>query len=184
MCTNQRLIYSFLLASPRINGQLKVDEEEEETVSDKASSSAEGESINLNLLSTNEILEMKSLYCSPMIFATKVLVKIFSREELLGHNVSGKTFHKNLKNKQPLDEKRIMYIKWLIERYFNSNDGKKTNVALIWKSCRKAINRIIRNHEAKEANRSTEEVTSDEEESDSQEEYKPKTRAKTASRKA
>ena len=129
---------------------------------------------------------MKSLYCSPMIFATKVLVKIFSRDELLGHNVSGKTFHKNLKSKQPLDEKRIMYIKWLIEKYFSSNDGKKTNVPLIWKSCRKAINRIIRNHEAKEASRSAEEqeleqeVTSDTE--SQQEEYnrKPTTRRSAA----
>jgi hypothetical protein len=81
-----------------------------------------------------------------MIFATKVLLKIFSKEELLGHNVSGKTFHKNLKNKQPLDEKRIMYIKWLIEKYFESKKKEQ-----VWKSCRKAINRVIRNFEIKES---------------------------------
>ena len=135
----------------------------------------------MNLLNENEIIEMKSLYCSPMIFATKVLVKIFSKEELLGHNVSGKTFHKNLKSKQPLDEKRIMYIKWLIERYFNSNDGKRVNVPLIWKSCRKAINRIIRNYEAKEANKSAEEMSESEEEDL---EYRPMTRRSALARNA
>ena len=104
---------------------------------------------NLNLLSQAEIYELKNLYCSPMIFTTKVLVRIFTKPELLGHNVGGKTFGKNLKTKEPLDESRIEYIKWLVNTYFNHFDEVKQDV--IWKSCRKAINRVIRNFEIKES---------------------------------
>lgn len=104
---------------------------------------------NLGILSEAEILELKRLYCSPMIFATRVLLKIFTKEELLGHNVSGKTFHRNLKNKEPLDESRINYIHWLIQNYFASGTPSKQDS--VWKSCRKAINRVIRNFEIKES---------------------------------
>ena len=82
-----------------------------------------------------------------MIFATKVLLKIFSKEELLGHNVSGKTFHKHQRSKDPLDENKINYIKWLVENYFANNNKSES----VWKSCRKAINRVIRNFEIKES---------------------------------
>lgn len=104
---------------------------------------------NLHLLSQADIFELKNLYCSPMIFTTKVLVRIFSKSELLGHNVGGKTLSKNLKAKEPLDETRVDYIKWLVNTYFNSFDEIKQEV--IWKSCRKAINRVIRNFEIKES---------------------------------
>ncbi|CAF0857098.1 unnamed protein product [Brachionus calyciflorus] len=101
----------------------------------------------LCILSEPDILELKNLCCcSPMIFSTKVLLKIFTKEELIGHNVSGKTFHKNLKNKQPLDEDRIDYIRHLVEKYFPNR-----NIETVWKSCRKAINRVIRNFEIKES---------------------------------
>ena len=81
-----------------------------------------------------------------MIFATKVLLKVFKKEELVGHNVSGNTYHKNTKNKQALDEDRINYIKYLVDKYY---PNKKKE--MIWKSCRKAINRVIRNFEIKES---------------------------------
>ena len=81
-----------------------------------------------------------------MIFSTKLLLKIFTKKELVGHNVSGKTFHKNLRNKSALDESRINYIKWVVDKYY----GAKTNEN-VWKSCRKAINRVIRNFEIKES---------------------------------
>ena len=104
---------------------------------------------NLNILTETEILELKGLYCSPMIFATKVLMKLFSKEELLGHNIGGKTFHKNSNQKEALDETRINYIKWMIDNYFNTNEHYKQES--VWKSCRKAINRVIRNFEIKES---------------------------------
>jgi hypothetical protein len=81
-----------------------------------------------------------------MIFSTKLLLRIFSKEELVGHNVSGKTFHRNLKSKVALDDSRINYIKTLVEKNFSSNFNEN-----IWKSCRKAINRVIRNFEIKES---------------------------------
>ena len=81
-----------------------------------------------------------------MIFSTKLLLRVFSKEELVGHNVSGKTFHKNLRNKVALDEERINYIKWLVEKYYDSKSNEN-----VWKSCRKAINRVIRNFEIKES---------------------------------
>jgi len=106
---------------------------------------------NLEILNESEILQLKSLYCSPMIFATKVLLKIYTKDELLGHNISGKTFHKNLKTKEPLDETRINYIKWLIENYFTNNIEDINKRETVWKSCRKAINRVIRSFEIKES---------------------------------
>lgn len=99
---------------------------------------------NLNLLSEYEIINTKNASSSAMVFATKILYKIFQLKELLGHNVSGKTFNKYIKNKKALDKKRIYYIKWLVENYFES-----TNKTELWKSCRTAINKSIRNNEIK-----------------------------------
>jgi hypothetical protein len=79
-----------------------------------------------------------------MVFATKILYKIFDLSELLGHNVSGKTFNKFIKNKKALDEKRINYIRWLVETNFESENREE-----LWKACRTAINKSIRNNEIK-----------------------------------
>lgn len=73
---------------------------------------------DLKLINERELLSMRNTACSPMSFATKVLFKIYSVDELHGHNVSGKTFHKHIVHKEPLEEKRLMYIKWLVEKYF------------------------------------------------------------------
>lgn len=99
---------------------------------------------NLNLLSEYEILNIKSASSSAMVFATKILYKIFQLNELLGHNISGKTFNKFIKNKKALDQKRVYYIKWLVDTYYESNSK-----AELWKSCRNAINKSIRNNEIK-----------------------------------
>ena len=78
-------------------------------------------------------------------------MKLFSKEELLGHNIGGKTFHKNSNQKEALDETRINYIKWMIDNYFNTNLNEHYKQESVWKSCRKAINRVIRNFEIKES---------------------------------
>lgn len=114
---------------------------------------------NLNILPEHKIIELKNLYCSPMIFATKVLVRIFTKAELLGHSIGVKTLmrqtnqvgnsNKTHKTKQPLDEDRINYIQWLVNTYFNYFNEEKQEA--VWKSCRKAINRVIRNIEIKES---------------------------------
>jgi len=101
------------------------------------------DSDDLKLLTEHEIINAKNASSSAMVFATKILYKIFHLSELLGHNVSGKTYNKYIKNKKALDQKRISYIKWLIETYF---DGNKEE---LWKSCRTAINKSIRNNEIK-----------------------------------
>jgi transposase len=102
---------------------------------------------NLNLITESEILLTKNVSSSPMVFATKILYKIFDMNELIGHNVSGKTFNKHIKNKKALDERRIMYIRWLIENNFETNNKEE-----LWKSCRTAINKSIRNNELKASN--------------------------------
>ncbi len=79
-----------------------------------------------------------------MVFATKILYKIFDLSELIGHNVSGKTFNKFIKNKQALDERRIGYIRWLVENNFETSNKED-----LWKACRTAINKSIRNNELK-----------------------------------
>ena len=125
------------------------DEETKITVQDSAR--------NLNLLSREEIVELKNLHCSPMVFSTKVLLKVFGKDELVGHSFASVTSSKQSQrlaaskqqlNKPALDEARLDYIKWLIETYFRN---EKKPIENVWKSCRKAINRIIRNFEIKES---------------------------------
>lgn len=101
---------------------------------------------HLDLVDDSEIAFMKNVSSSPMVFATKILYKIFKLEELIGHNVSGKTFNKYIKNKKALDEKRVNYIRYLVEKNFDSSDREE-----LWKSCRTAINKCIRNNEIKYA---------------------------------
>lgn len=118
------------------------------------------EEMDLNLISEKDILLIKNLYCSPMIFATKLLQKIFTHDELCGHNLSGKTYpqvNRNSLAKKALDETRVLYIQYLVEKYFDSDD-----MELLWKSCRKAIGRVLRNLEKKslqEANHTVSETT-------------------------
>ena len=124
-----------------------------------------GSEHDLKLLDESEITAAKNISSSPMVFATKILYKIFALDELIGHNVSGKTFNKYIKNKKALDEKRINYIRWLVETYFlsdsSANNNNNTNnssstimrcSADTWKSCRTAINKSIRNNEIKYLN--------------------------------
>lgn len=107
------------------------------------------ESYNLNLLKETEIIYLKNLTCSPMIFSTKVLFRIYAIGELHGHNISGKTMNKNEQPKKPLEQSRLMYIKWLVDKYFQIKSKKSAGV---WKRCCKAINRTIRISERKAAN--------------------------------
>lgn len=82
-----------------------------------------------------------------MIFATKILLKIFDVSELWGHNLSGKTYSQNKsvsKTKKALDETRILYIRYLVEKHFEADDKEE-----LWKSCRKAISRVLRNLDKK-----------------------------------
>jgi hypothetical protein len=109
-----------------------------------------------NSLAEAEIIELRDSCYSPMIFSTRILLKLYTKEELIGHNVSGKTYAKSpSKNKQALDEDRMNFIKQLVEKYYINgrelNTGSKKNMDDIWMSCRKAINRVIRNFEIKES---------------------------------
>ncbi len=70
--------------------------------------------------------------------------------ELLGHNVSGKTFNRFIKNKKALDEKRINYIRWMVDTYYETENREEQ-----WKACRTAINKSIRNNELKGSNEVT-----------------------------
>jgi transposase len=99
---------------------------------------------DLNLVTEREVQIFKNTACSPMSFATKILFKIYSINELHGHNVSGKTFNKNVGHKEPLEEKRLMYIRWLVEKSFSDEN---TNKEQLWKACCNAINKMIRRSE-------------------------------------
>lgn len=100
------------------------------------------------ILSEDQIIELKNLCSSPMAFATKVLLRIFNKSELIGHCVAETLSLKRLQNKEALEEARINYIQWLVYTYYNCFDEEKQ--ASIWLSCRKAINRVIRSIEDKE----------------------------------
>ena len=103
------------------------------------------------MLTDKEVLSIKNQSSSPMVFATKILIILFKPDELHGHNVSGKTFSRHIKNKQALDEKRINYIRWLIENNFQDHENKEN----LWKMCRTAINKIILINEKKAAKQSS-----------------------------
>lgn len=115
------------------------------------------EKTDLHLIEHKELLALKNLSCSPMSFATKILFKIFKIEELHGHNVSGKTLNKNLKNKLPLDSIRVGYIKFLVESYYDDKECKEmlsgalTHKQDLWRSCHTAINKSILISERKAA---------------------------------
>lgn len=111
-----------------------------------------GDLYDMKMLDDHEIVLIKNNACSPMSFATKILFKIFAVNELHGHNVSGKTFHKHIEHKQPLEEKRLMYIRWLVEKYFACEEAA-TNKEVLWKSCCNAINKMIRRSEVNAANK-------------------------------
>jgi hypothetical protein len=98
---------------------------------------------NLNLLSEHEIIHIKNLSSSPMVFATKVLYSLFSTDEIRGHYICGRMISKNIKNKKPLLDKRVLYIKWLVENNFDSATNKED----LWQHCRRAINKSILNNE-------------------------------------
>lgn len=116
----------------------------EEQKKDIPSLEAEALHPNLELMSEREILAIKNLSSSPMVFATKILMRIFNVNEMYGHNVSGKTYSKNIKNKKALDEKRIKYIRWLVENHYETQNRESQ-----WKLCRTAINKIILINEKK-----------------------------------
>lgn len=106
---------------------------------------------DLKLLSEHEIINARNASSSAMVFATKILYKIFHLSELLGHNVSGKTFNKYIKHKKALHHTRVNYIRYLVENYFepNNTSTNTSNRDELWKSCRTAINKSIRNNEIK-----------------------------------
>ena len=144
------------LKSNKENNQTNNEDEEEPNLLSESNNLMLDSSLNdsidsiqftnpdLGLISEYEILAAKNASSSPMVFATKMLYKIFELNELLGHNCSGKTFNKYVRNKKALDEKRVNYIKWLVDNYFESNSKEE-----IWKACRTAINKSIRNNELK-----------------------------------
>jgi hypothetical protein len=78
-----------------------------------------------------------------MVFATKLLSILFTNDQIKGHYVCGKVLSKNAKNKQPLLDKRVLYIKWLVENNFDV----QANKAELWQQCRRAINKSILNNE-------------------------------------
>ena len=123
------------------------------------------EAHNLKLVSDIELASIKVFSSTPMSFATELLVKLFKPSELIGHNISGS------KNKKTLDERRINYIRWLVENQYGSLLEKSTTATAfdnnitspltssafefvgqtkerkreeLWAACRRAIhNRIV-----------------------------------------
>ncbi len=71
-------------------------------------------------------------------------MKIFDPEELGNQSLQVTKLKQTPKRRNTLDERRIKYIKYLVEKYFICEDKE-----FLWKSCRKAINRILRNIEKK-----------------------------------
>ncbi len=99
----------------------------------------------MNLISDAELDEIKNS-CNddfPGQFSIKLLLRLFSTEELIGHKVPisyDKLLLQDDINKYwYLDEVRINYIKWIVGIYFDDTE----KFEIIWDKCRRAINTFI-----------------------------------------
>jgi hypothetical protein len=101
--------------------------------------------VNLNLISDFELDELKNScdYNCAGQFAIKLLLRLFSTQELIGHKVPISYDTLLLKDDVNkcwyLDEARINYMKWIVGKYFD--DGEKFEA--IWAECRRSINTFI-----------------------------------------
>lgn len=93
-------------------------------------------------ISTNKIMETRNKSCSRKNFCAKMVSLVFSEEEMMTSNVSGKTPNGHAKIKKQLNRSKIEWIRkngfaaWPLEI------GEKTDGA--WRDCIKAIDEACR----------------------------------------
>jgi hypothetical protein len=89
-------------------------------------------------LDRNELDFVRESVETPYNFCAKLLIKIFTKAELLNSNVYGRIFNRTHEHKQALDEVRVNYIKAKMFDYYPCDDENEMKVC--WSRCVKAMN--------------------------------------------
>ena len=82
-------------------------------------------------------MKLKKQSCSGPVFATYLILRIFTKYQLNGCNVDGKGTAKKDK-KIPLDQTKMKYVQDTTSKLYNSLNCKE-----FWNSCKKQMNRKI-----------------------------------------
>ncbi len=97
------------------------------------------ETISTYDLDTNELDFVRESVETPYNFCAKLLIKIFTKAELLNSNVYGRIFNRTHEHKQALDEVRVNYIKTKMFDYYPCGNDEAERKAC-WSRCVKAMN--------------------------------------------
>ena len=91
---------------------------------------------DLNLpISRDELIALQAKSTSTMNFAVRLLRELFTREELIGRNISG------VRGKERVDPARIAIIKEIVFKIYRTSASDKE---LLWKYCHKAMDSFLR----------------------------------------
>ena len=91
---------------------------------------------DLNLpISRDELIALQAKSTSTMNFAVRLLRELFTREELIGRNISG------VRGKDRVDPARIAIIKEIVFKIYRTSPSDKE---LLWRYCHKAMDSFLR----------------------------------------
>ena len=91
---------------------------------------------DLNLpISRDELIALQAKSTSTMNFAVRLLRELFTREELIGRNISG------VRGKDRVDPTRIALIKEIVFKIYRTSPSDKE---LLWRYCHKAMDSFLR----------------------------------------
>ena len=91
---------------------------------------------DLNLpISRDDLISLQAKSTSTMNFAVRLLRELFTREELIGRNISG------VRGKDRVDPARIAIIKEIVFKIYRTSASDKE---LLWRYCHKAMDSFLR----------------------------------------
>lgn len=91
---------------------------------------------DLNLpISRDDLIALQAKSTSTMNFAVRLLRELFTREELIGRNISG------VRGKNRVDPARIAIIKEIVFKIYRTSPSDKE---LLWRYCHKAMDSFLR----------------------------------------
>ena len=86
-------------------------------------------------LSRDDLIALQAKSTSTMNFAVRLLREMFTREELLGRNLSG------VRGKERVDPARVEIIKEIVFKIYRTSPSDRE---LLWRYCRKAMDSFLR----------------------------------------
>lgn len=86
-------------------------------------------------ISREDLITLQARSTSTMNFAVRLLRELFTRDELIGRNISG------VRGKERVDPTRIEIIKEIVFKIYRTSPSDKE---LLWRYCRKAMDSFLR----------------------------------------